>query len=290
MHFGFRNAACVQAPFRIPNPSKTKNQTLKKTKIMKKLLTIIGLAAATLAGANAAVLLDQDFNSFTNGDLVSQGSWVQTGATATNPIQVSSGIVSLAQGANQDANRPFTPAVTSGSIYYFATINVASKNGTADYFIHLGDGGVSNFGARLYGKSTGAGYQLAWGGGVTAPTTFGAELAFGTSYNVVFRYNIISGTLNDTGKLYVSSGDFNSNEASNTAYQDVTVWTGGTEVTSFSAMYFRQGTSTGSESIDQIKIATTFAEAIPEPKTWVLIGIGTSFMLWNLRRRRRVQG
>jgi hypothetical protein len=33
-----------------------------------------------------------------------------------------------------------------------------------------------------------------------------------------------------------------------------------------------------------------FLITIPEPKTWVMIGIGTSFMLWNLRRRRRVQG
>jgi hypothetical protein len=30
--------------------------------------------------------------------------------------------------------------------------------------------------------------------------------------------------------------------------------------------------------------------AVPEPKTWALIGIGTSFMLWNLRRRHRFQG
>jgi hypothetical protein len=27
--------------------------------------------------------------------------------------------------------------------------------------------------------------------------------------------------------------------------------------------------------------------ALPDPKTGALIGIGSSFMLWNLRRRRR---
>ena len=30
------------------------------------------------------------------------------------------------------------------------------------------------------------------------------------------------------------------------------------------------------------------ASLIPEEKTWILIGIGSAFMLWNLRRKRRV--
>jgi len=29
---------------------------------------------------------------------------------------------------------------------------------------------------------------------------------------------------------------------------------------------------------------------VPEPKTWVMLGIGTSFMLWNLRRKRNLVG
>ena len=29
---------------------------------------------------------------------------------------------------------------------------------------------------------------------------------------------------------------------------------------------------------------------VPEPKTWVMIGIGSWFMLWNVRRRRNLVG
>ncbi|MDX2080238.1 MAG: PEP-CTERM sorting domain-containing protein [Terrimicrobiaceae bacterium] len=255
---------------------------------MKKTLTIIGLALASAVGAQAQILVD-NFNTYSNGNLVGQGGWVQTGTTATNPIQVSGGVVTLVQGSNQDANRPFGSAVTTGSIYYFATINVSAKNATGDYFLHLGDGGTSAFGARLYARSAGAGYQLAWGGSSTAPTTFGAELSFSTNYNIVFRYNIIAGAANDTGSLYVSTGTFDSVETNNTPYQNVTTWTGGTEVSSFAAIYLRQGTNTGTETIDQVRVATTWAQAIPEPSTWALIGLGTTVVLMGIRRRRSIK-
>lgn len=255
---------------------------------MKKTLSIISLAAATLASANAALLLSDDFNSYPTGDLVGQGGWVQTGSATANPIQINNGIVNLAQGSSQDANNPFA-AVTSGSLYYFATINVSAKNGTADYFIHLGDGSTSNFGARLYAKSTGAGYQLGWGGSSTAPA-YGAELAFNTSYYVIFRYDIVPGAANDTGKLYVSDTGFNTIEALNPVYQDVATWTGGNEVASFAALYLRQGSNTGSETIDQIRVGTTFADAmapVPEPAPWMLLGLGCTVVLWNARRKFR---
>jgi hypothetical protein len=58
-------------------------------------------------------------------------------------------------------------------------------------------------------------------------------------------------------------------------------------VGSLDGFAFRQDAAThGAASIDQLIVATTFGEAVPEPQTWVLIGIGSSFMLWNLRRRR----
>jgi len=44
-------------------------------------------------------------------------------------------------------------------------------------------------------------------------------------------------------------------------------------------------TASQTAQFDNISIAV-----VPEPQTWVLMGIGGAFMLWNLRRRRGLQG
>lgn len=257
---------------------------------MKKTLTIIGLAVATLAGAQAQTLFSDNFNSYTTGNLVGQGGWVQTGGTATSPVQVNAGVVGPnVQGSAQDVSHSFTP-VTTGSFYYGINFNFTSKNVTGDYFVNIADSSSGNgFSSRLYARSTGAGYQLAWGGSSTAPTVYGAELAFNINYRAIMRYDIVSGLANDTGALYVTSGSFDIVESNNTPYQDVTTWTFGVEQTAFGAFNIRQGTNTGVMTLDNLNVGTTFASAVPEPATWALIGISSSFMLWNVRRRRSVQ-
>ena len=110
------------------------------------------------------------------------------------------------------------------------------------------------------------------------------------TYRAIMRYDIVSGLLNDTGALYVTSGSFDSIEANNTPYQNVTTWAFGAEQTAFGAFNIRQGSATGVMTLDNLTVGTTFVSAVPEPQTWVMIGIGSSFMLWNLRRRREIQG
>ncbi|MGH8046614.1 MAG: hypothetical protein ACREKL_05170 [Chthoniobacterales bacterium] len=258
---------------------------------MKRL--IIAASCSVFASlAQASLLLNVDFNSptYSTGPLVGQDSWTQVGATATSPIQVASGAVGpLVQGSAQDAVHAFS-AVTSGSLYYSVALNFTSKNTTADYALTLGDGGASSFGGRLYAKSSGAGYVLAWGGSSTAPATFGVELAFSTTYNVVFRYDIVSGLANDTGKLYVSTSPFTLSEGSYTAYQDVTTWTGGTEVTSFAGAYIRQGTNSGVLTLDNYQVGTTFKDVtpVPEPHEYAIAMAGLLGAIILMRRRRMV--
>jgi hypothetical protein len=248
----------------------------------KHLLFALSFAVIGVVNSFSTILLTNDFSTYSSGNLVGQNGWTQVGATSTIPITISNGVVQMQQGTAQDASSSFT-STNSGSIYYYATINYSAKNGTGDFALSLISGG--SFGSRLYAQSLNTGFALAWGGGPTAPTTFGAELNFNTAYNVVMRYDIVAGTLNDTGRLYVSTTPFDSNEASNIPYQDVTAWTGGTELTSFSGMSLRQGSNSGNFTIAQVNVATTFAEAIPEPTTWALIGLGTAFVLWRIRRR-----
>jgi hypothetical protein len=252
---------------------------------MKKLLLPLMCLASGISYSSGTILLTNDFSTYSSGNLVGQSGWTQIGATSNLPLLVDAGKVSMQQGTAQDASNAFT-STNSGSIYYFSQINFSAKGATADYPLSLYQGG--SYGARLYAKSLNTGYQLAWGGGTTAPTTFGVQLSLNTTYNIVMRYDIVAGAANDTGKLYVSQNSFNSDESLNTPYQDVTTWTGGTELTSFSDAVIRQGSNSGTLTVGQFNVATTFSEVIPvpEPSTWALIGLGSALVLWRVKSRR----
>ena len=65
---------------------------------------IVGLAF--IPSSRAAVYINDDFNTFANGNLVGQNGWNQLGASSTLPLQVNNGVVVIpgAQAAdNQDA-------------------------------------------------------------------------------------------------------------------------------------------------------------------------------------------
>jgi hypothetical protein len=260
----------------------------KKMKNRCFLSFIVSVAAAT--SLNATVVLNENFNppAYSTGDLVGQNGWAQVGTTTANPIQVNGGKVLMNQGSSQDASHGFDSAITSGSIFYLVTINFSSKNGTADYAVHLSDGGTNNFGARLYAQSSGGGFHLGWAGSSTAPTTWGADLSFDTTYTVVFQYNIVAGAANDTGALYVTSSAFDPVQANNTAYQTVTTWTGGTELSTFAAANLRQGSNSGALTVGNFVVGTTWADVVPVPEpssVGLLIG-GVGMMFWNFRRKR----
>jgi trimeric autotransporter adhesin len=269
------------------------DRRIRKNLKMNTKIKIGAMAAALLAAMatslSAASLLNDSFNSYTDGNLVGQGGWTQVGSSTALPMQVNSGVVSMAQGSAQDADSDFSSSVTSGSIYYSLTINYSAKNGTADYGVAITDGGSSSFGGRLYAKSSGSGYVLAIAGSSTAPTVFGAELSFNTSYSIVVRYDIVAGATNDTASMYVTAGSFNANEASNSVYNSFTTWTGGSEVSSFTALLLRQGTNTGAFTVDNIKIGTLFSDvvaAVPEPSAFAAFA-GVIALAGVVMQRRR---
>src|SRR4051812_15210622 len=102
-------------------------------------LAAVGVCAASLPG-RAAVLYTNDFGNISNGNLVTdqstgQGGFVQTGTVATNPIQVTNGVIALGP-TGQDVSASFVP-VTSGSSVYTSAVATITAAGTGDYFLHL---------------------------------------------------------------------------------------------------------------------------------------------------------
>ena len=243
-------------------------------------LSLIGVIALASPSAEAVtVVYSTDFNSptYSDGGLIGQDSWVLTNST-TNPIAVANtavnGTVTLTT-TGQDVRRAFTPT-TSGSVYLKADITVGSAQTSGDYFLHLGDNSASNFYARTYIKSTAGGFLMALGTGSGAVTYGTTVLSLGTTYTILVRYDIIAGTGNDTGALFINPTT--SDGSGDTAY--VAATTIGTDATTISSVSLRQGGNTAAPgvTIDNISVA------VPEPSGAAIIG---SIGVLGLLRRRR---
>lgn len=247
--------------------------------ISPRILPLAALAALCMATAPARAALSlvygTDF-SYTDGGLIGQDSWAITGASVVNPVTVASGAVTLTTNG-QDVNRPFTPAITSGSVFLSAVITVSTAQATGDYFLHLGDGGASNFYGRLYAKSSGTGYVLALATSSGAAVNYGTTvLTLGEPATVLIRYDMVPGAANDTGALYFNP---TSEDGSlDTPY--VAATTIGTDATSISSLNLRQG---GSSSAPTVTI-TSASVSVPEASS-ALLGLLAGLGLMTRRRR-----
>ncbi len=262
----------------------------------------LGLAvsgSALIAQAtNAAVLYSTGFSSptYSDGALITpptatdtttpgQDGWLSCNAAGlTNNILVSNtatnGAVAL-NNTGQDVRHLLSGVVNSGSIFLSADINVSTA-GSGDYFIHLGDGSATIFNARTYIKSSGTGYVMAVGTGSGTAVTYGTTvLPFGTVEHILVRYDLVSGTGNDTGALYINPTS--PDGSLDTPY--VAATTIGTDATSFDAVYLRQGGGSGVAptlaSVDNIEVDGV--AVVPEPASLAILALGA---LVTVRRRR----
>jgi hypothetical protein len=242
-----------------------------------------------LLGANVAradLLYSTNFNGplYTDGPLIGQDGWAITGTTTTNPVAVSNtatnGSVALTT-TGQDVNRPFA-STTSGSIFLSASITLSAAQATGDYFLHMSDGGTSNFYSRIYARSQDAGFTMAMGTSSGAGVTYGtAVLNFGQTYNILARYDIVSGAANDTGALYINPNDPFGN--GDTPYVNAT--TIGTDAVGFAAVNLRQGTAGNASTLVIDNIAVNTITAVPEPTSLALLAVGGCVGLFAMRRR-----
>lgn len=184
---------------------------------MKKIFTLIIFSAITVCAS--AQLLTEDFN-YTAGDPLTSNNWTQIGTTATNPILVTTPGLTYTGYANsgvgnaatlttsgQDIYRDASGSISSGSIYVSFLLNASSAQATGDYFFALlPTTSTSNFTARTFIKSSGAGYVLGVAKSTEAVAYGPTVLNLNTTYLVVVKYtfNTVSST-DDAISLYVFS-------------------------------------------------------------------------------------
>jgi hypothetical protein len=241
---------------------------------------LLATIAFGICSARASTILyTTDFTAptYSNGALIGQDSWVLTSSTV-NPINVANsatdGTVTITS-TGQDVRRAFAPNHTSGSIYLKVEFTVASAQSTGDYFVHLGDNSTSNFYARTFIRSSGAGFVMALGTSSGTPTYGTTVLNFNTAYTLLARYDLNPGTANDTGALFINPTD--ELGIGDTAY--VAATTVGTDATVINSVSIRQGTASSAPGV----IIDSITVLVPEPSSALLGALG---LLCLLRRRR----
>jgi hypothetical protein len=264
----------------------------------KTFLALLGSAAALFAPKTQAattVFTDNFATGYTEGNLIGpvntagQNSWAQTGSvTSGNPITILNNRAVLASGsAGQDAYKAFSEVVdvTKSGNYLLTTINFSitnAANTTGDYFFHLSSpvGTTSVFFQRLYSRSATGGFQLGINGASgSASAVYGSTvLSLDTPYEVVIKWDFISGVMNDALTVYVNPTE--PILTNNTAYTSAT-WAV-TEPTTVAAANLRIGSSSATPGV---LVNSIQVQAIPEPGTCAFIGLGTAFLFRRVRRK-----
>jgi hypothetical protein len=246
---------------------------------------VLGLAGA----ARATVFLTEDF-AYSNGQLtahngganVSGGNWTTHSPTpaqtpTSETVQVVDGDADVRFSWQEDVNRSTLSAQPTGATWYYAarfTINDL-RTGPAtlgqNYFLHLSDGGGTNFRGRLYvlppadTESTNFTFGLssssvAAGNGAIVP--WATDLTFGAEYTAVVAY-----TAPDA-------------EAGTTTDGFSQLWINPVNMASTSIIDNMPNTNvtTGTMSHMAMRQANSGSDANPHPQTLIdILAVGDSF-------------
>ena len=251
---------------------------------MKKIvaLSVLSFGLLGINQSRADILFSDNFNSYSPGNLVGQGSWAAHSGAGAKPVQVSGGAITLQQsaGSGEDVNHALGATMGAGNTWYYS-FDVTASGSSAEVYFAMFLQGTSNFEGKLFVEPfAGSDFTLGISGSAsTGPTTWGTGLSFGTDYRVVVAFNY------DTklASLWVNPTSEASPSVSNTgSFQDAAT-----------AIAFRQATPTSNSSqiIDNLVVATSFQEAltgvsVPESSSLALILIGGLAGLVALRRKR----
>jgi hypothetical protein len=284
-----------------------------KKSLFQILASILTATFVSLSCANALVVVYSDFSTFSDGNLVGQGGWLQFGTNSSTPIQVVNGRVVWDSGINigsgQDAilpfgvgNEIFPPASGTASVFMafrMEITGVIAGNSNPSYFAALSiDSSTSsappNFvNARLAARESITGMEL--GARVTGqagfPYFYGQPLSLNTTLTVVARVNLAEGAQNDTVDLFINptSADFELITPYTTALFTSGV---GTDPTSLGGLVLSQFTNATTAqagvSIERLLVTTDpnlAWQVIPEPNTAILLfGVGGLILIRRMMK------
>jgi len=265
---------------------------------MKKILiTLLGLAAFSVAGAHAQVIFSQNFSSgnstsdYFNGT-PTDGQWnsIATNNATVKVWSIESGTLQLAStGASSAAayrTTSFSTVPTAFSMSF--NFNLTSSSTALSQAFGLYFGSTVGAGAT---SPTNANINTRFFIGTTAANEWyvrdGASAGLAsanqtTQQTVRLFSNSSGGSISYdnpiSGSTTLATGQYDIWVGSVQAISGAAVTTPANAITQWKINSPNTGTFTG--QFDDIVIT-----AIPEPSTWALIGLGGAFVLWRLRRK-----
>lgn len=255
---------------------------------MKKFFTLLVFCAFVFT-TKAQLLNYESFNYTPDGTM---GLYTQSGAAwvrlnTGDSILVTSGNLSYTglpsstgnkisfDGSGSDNYKIVTASpVTSGSVYYSFILNVSSLGGlgtTGGYFTSIAQAATTtSYGTSVWTrKSSGDPSKFNIGVSTRSNSTvswLSSELTPGTPYFIVVAYDIISGTANDVGRIWLNTSAIGGAEPAADATS-----ASGTDLGSqgIDKILVRQDNATNTPFIelDEIRVGTTWADVTPSGAT-----------------------
>jgi hypothetical protein len=241
-----------------------------------KILALVVLLSLSTT-AFGTLLMEENFNYTVGTALTATGNWTAHSGPGTRPILVTTpgltytGYVSSGIGeattynggsSGEDINRAFG-SNTSGTIYVAAMINVNAAVTTNDYFFHLGPNTMGTaYVGRVHVKQDGSG-NVAFGIGKGSSDTIytGFTYALNTTYLLVLKYEIISGTTNDIVSLFIFTSGAPTNEPGTPTLGPQSP--ASTDPVDIGSVGLRQATQAYAVQVDGIRVGTTWTDVLP---------------------------
>jgi hypothetical protein len=233
-------------------------------------LLLFSIYFPTLISYSQTILLEENFN-YTPGTNLEDNGWsIKSGSS--NSILVEStnlsypGYSSSSGGSVKvDASgfcyyKSIGSIITSGSVYVSFLVNiVGAYAGSNDYFIFsLGSTAAGTQAGRLYIKKGDSNFAfgLTKANGIPSYTAYSYN--FSTTYLIVIKYSIVSGSTNDFTNLYVVDGAIPANDSNPTI--SVTGETSN-DPANIEVVYIRQDAASNVSFIDGIRVADNWFQA-----------------------------
>ena len=226
--------------------------------VLTMFLSMVGLKSM------AQPLLVENFD-YTIGSKLTDNGWTAHSGEGTQPITVTAGLdysgylgsgiggAALVDNNGEDVSKTMA-VVTSGTLYSAFLVNVTS--GTAGYFYHLG-GIPSLFAARVWVKPSATTGKINFGISNSSTADYSTtDFDLATTYLFIIKYDI--STTGDASLWVINSGLPETEFDAGTPLLTTT----GDGQASIDRVCLRQYNTSQNMSVDAIRLATTWADAV----------------------------
>ncbi len=235
------------------------------------LLTVLFLCALLVSSSawGQTLLLEENFG-YPAGDSLTTHGWTAHSSGSINTILVNNGGLSYTgyaesgienaaylNGTGEDDNRTFTSQNT-GTLYTSFLVNFSNATtGSTEYFLNLN---ASTFYGKVYAKKSGSTLAFGLSKGSETATFTGFDYFLDTTYLLILKYQIVSGSSNDTVSLFVETSGVPASEPSTPTIGPLAP--ASTDPSTLNAIALRQGAaSTMVLLVDGIRIGTSWTQA-----------------------------